>query len=201
MTNNEGVSSIFFRIYSSKTRIPWRVLCSRFYSRWLRRHKQQRPQPSARAPPWYSSCPNQSVIPNPVTSLILYNTLSSGPLVYALWLCKIFFILQRKTTAQKRVNVVGIDGICHVVFRPEKWTNCPTFTVNERFSCAAVILAKKTLMTQWMQGKVANLEGMVSGHYTTLLEHVVIMRTSCFNTYFVLQIKLTTRPYIHCFYD
>ena len=47
--------------------------------------------------------------------------------------------------------------------------------------------------------KVANLESMVSVHCTTLLEHVTIMSTSCFDTDFVSQIKLTKLPLIHCF--
>ena len=48
-------------------------------------------------------------------------------------------------------------------------------------------------------GKVANLESMVSGDCTFLLEHVIIIRRSCFDTDFVVQIKLTKLPLIHCF--
>ena len=41
---------------------------------------------------------------------------------------------------------------------------------------------------------------MVSGHCTILLEHVITMRTSCFDTDFVLQVKMTSLPLIHCFW-
>ena len=47
--------------------------------------------------------------------------------------------------------------------------------------------------------KVANLESMVSGHRTTLLEHAITMRTSCFDNHFASQMKLTELPLIHCF--
>ena len=40
---------------------------------------------------------------------------------------------------------------------------------------------------------------MVSGDYTFLLQHVIIMRRSCFDTDFVSQIKLAKLPLIHCF--
>ena len=53
--------------------------------------------------------------------------------------------------------------------------------------------------TRWIWGKVANLKSMVSAHYTTLVRHVTIMRTSCFDTNFVSQIKLTKLPLINCF--
>ena len=45
--------------------------------------------------------------------------------------------------------------------------------------------------------KVAKFESIVSGHCTTLLEHVIIMRISCFEP--DLQMKLTTIPLVHCF--
>ena len=48
-------------------------------------------------------------------------------------------------------------------------------------------------------GKVTNLESMASVHCTTLLGHVTIMKSSCFDTDFVSQMKLTTLPLIHCF--
>ena len=47
--------------------------------------------------------------------------------------------------------------------------------------------------------KIANLKIFVSAHYTTLLEHVNIMRASCFNMDFASQMKLTKLPFIHCF--
>ena len=40
---------------------------------------------------------------------------------------------------------------------------------------------------------------MVSGDYTFLLQHVIKMRRSCFDTDFVSQIKLAKLPLIHCF--
>ena len=46
--------------------------------------------------------------------------------------------------------------------------------------------------------KVANLDSMVSGHYTTLHEYV-IMRTFCFDTDFASQMKLAKLPLVHCF--
>ena len=52
--------------------------------------------------------------------------------------------------------------------------------------------------TQWIQGKIAYLESMVSGHCTTLLGYVIAMRTSYFDIDFVSQIKLTKFPLIHC---
>ena len=48
-----------------------------------------------------------------------------------------------------------------------------------------------SLGTQWMQGEVGNLESMVSVDCTVLFEQVIIMRTSCFDTDFDSQIKLT----------
>ena len=50
-----------------------------------------------------------------------------------------------------------------------------------------------------LYGKVANLERKVSCDCTTLLEHVIINRRSCFNTDFLLQIKLAKLPLIRCF--
>ena len=61
------------------------------------------------------------------------------------------------------------------------------------------IVHYQTKPTQTIQGKVVNLESLVSVHCTTLLGHVTIMRTSCFDTDFVSQIKLTTLPLIHWF--
>ena len=51
------------------------------------------------------------------------------------------------------------------------------------------------------RGKVSNLESMVLVHCTILLEHFIKMRALCFDTDFVLQMKLTTGtiPLIHCF--
>ena len=40
---------------------------------------------------------------------------------------------------------------------------------------------------------------MVSVHCTTVLEHVIKMRASCFNTDIVTQMKLTKLLLIHCF--
>ena len=48
-------------------------------------------------------------------------------------------------------------------------------------------------------GKVANLESMVLGDCPFLLEHIIIIRRSCFDTDFAVQIKLTKLPLIHCF--
>ena len=48
-------------------------------------------------------------------------------------------------------------------------------------------------------GKIANLESMVSGHCTTLCEHVISMRASYFDINFASQMKLTKFPLIHCF--
>ena len=53
--------------------------------------------------------------------------------------------------------------------------------------------------TPWIQGKVANLESMVSGDCASLLEHVILMGRSCFDTNFAAQIKLTKFLLIHCF--
>ena len=53
--------------------------------------------------------------------------------------------------------------------------------------------------TQCLQGKVANLEVWFRGHCITLIEHVSTMGTSCLDTDFGLQMKLTTLPGIHCF--
>ena len=50
-----------------------------------------------------------------------------------------------------------------------------------------------------MQGKIANLESVVSVHCITLLDHVIKMRASCFDTDFASQMKLTTLSLIHCF--
>ena len=50
-----------------------------------------------------------------------------------------------------------------------------------------------------MQGKVANLESVVSGHCTILLEHVIIVGTSCFDTDFASLMKLTKLALIHWF--
>ena len=50
-----------------------------------------------------------------------------------------------------------------------------------------------------MQGKIANLESVVSVHCITLLDHVIKMRASCFDTDFASQMKLTKLPLIHCF--
>ena len=47
--------------------------------------------------------------------------------------------------------------------------------------------------------KKMNLESMVSVHCTTLLEHVTIMRRSCFDIKFTSQILLTKLPLNHCF--
>ena len=52
---------------------------------------------------------------------------------------------------------------------------------------------------QWRQGKVTNLKTMVLGHCTILLDHVIIMRKSYFDTNFTSQMKLTKLPSIHCF--
>ena len=49
--------------------------------------------------------------------------------------------------------------------------------------------------------KVVNLESMVSGHCTTLCEHVISMRTSYFDIDFASQMKFTKFPLIHCFED
>ena len=43
----------------------------------------------------------------------------------------------------------------------------------------------------------ADLKGMISVHYTKLLGHVIIMRTSSFDTDFVSQMKLAKLPLIH----
>ena len=48
-------------------------------------------------------------------------------------------------------------------------------------------------------GKVANLESTVLVPWKILLDHVIKMRASCFDTDFVSQMKLTTLPLIHCF--
>ena len=53
--------------------------------------------------------------------------------------------------------------------------------------------------TQSTQGKIANLESMVSGHCITLTDHVISMRTSYFHIDFASQMKLTKFPLIHCF--
>ena len=53
--------------------------------------------------------------------------------------------------------------------------------------------------TQWKNAKVTKLKSMISVHYTTFLGDITIMRTSCFDTDFVSQIKLTKHPLIHCF--
>ena len=47
--------------------------------------------------------------------------------------------------------------------------------------------------------KVANLESMVLVHYTIVLEHVIKIRASCFNTDFISQMKLTMFPLIYRF--
>ena len=48
-------------------------------------------------------------------------------------------------------------------------------------------------------GKVATLESMVLAYCIILLEHVIKMQASCFDTDFVSQIKLTELPLIYCF--
>ena len=57
----------------------------------------------------------------------------------------------------------------------------------------------KTFPSQWIQGKVANLESMASVHCTILLEHVIKMTAYYFDTDFVSQMKLITLPLIPCF--
>ena len=51
--------------------------------------------------------------------------------------------------------------------------------------------------TQLMQGKVANLESMVSGHCRTLIDYVITIRTSCFDIDLASQMKETKFPLIH----
>ena len=53
--------------------------------------------------------------------------------------------------------------------------------------------------TQGLQGKIANLECMVSIHCTFSLDHVIKMRASWFDTNFISPKKLTTFPLIHSF--
>ena len=43
-------------------------------------------------------------------------------------------------------------------------------------------------------------ESMVSVHWTISLGHITIIRTSCFDTDFASQMKLTKLPLIHCFF-
>ena len=47
--------------------------------------------------------------------------------------------------------------------------------------------------TQWIQGKVANLERKISVHCTILLDHAIKMMTSCFDTDFVS--KMSWKPF------
>ena len=47
--------------------------------------------------------------------------------------------------------------------------------------------------------RLVNLESMVLVHCTILLEHVVTVRTSCFDTDFASEIKLTKFPFNHYF--
>ena len=51
-----------------------------------------------------------------------------------------------------------------------------------------------------MQVKVASLEGMASGHWTNLLDQVLIMGISYSDTDFAPQMKLTKLSLIHCFW-
>ena len=44
---------------------------------------------------------------------------------------------------------------------------------------------------------VTNLKSM--GHCTTLLEHIFLIRTSCFDTGFASQMKFKTLSLLHCF--
>ena len=53
--------------------------------------------------------------------------------------------------------------------------------------------------TQWMRGKVANLESMVSVHSTILSWAYYHNEESCFDTDFPSQMKFTELPLIHCF--
>ena len=48
-------------------------------------------------------------------------------------------------------------------------------------------------------GGKSNKETMVSVHCTILLEHVIKLKASYFDTDLVSQMKLTTLPPIHCF--
>ena len=50
-------------------------------------------------------------------------------------------------------------------------------------------LAINTWTDSMDAGKGANMESMISGHCTTLLEHVIIMGTSCFDTGFTSEIS------------
>ena len=54
-------------------------------------------------------------------------------------------------------------------------------------------------MTWCFPGKVATWKNMVSFHCSNLLEHVIIVRISYFDTDFVSQMKLTKLPSICCF--
>ena len=45
-----------------------------------------------------------------------------------------------------------------------------------------------------------DLQGTVLGHCTILLEHLIIMRTTCFDTDFTSQMKLTKLTLIYYFY-
>ena len=47
--------------------------------------------------------------------------------------------------------------------------------------------------------KISQHESMVSVHWTISLGHITIIRTSCFDTDFASQMKLTKLPLIHCF--
>ena len=42
------------------------------------------------------------------------------------------------------------------------------------------------------------MDSMVSAHCITLLEHIIKVRSSSFNIYFVSEMKLTTVPLVHC---
>ena len=101
-------------------------------------------------------------------------------------------------------KIATVLGLRKKVTSNRDWTCLLEVTFLLNLLCSKTILAELAEWSiyenlEWIQGKVVNLESMVSVHCTTLLRHVTTTRTSCFDTDFISQMKLTTLPLIHCF--